>query len=128
MLCALKRKYKLFNIHICICCGRAFVRPFIFMGGLLSALSFLREGFFHLVIFTRGLLSALSFFDGRAFLWEGFCPGGLLSYTHIEAIDIMRLYVAHAIVFITYWSRLHQELNCQKLVYKCNMLGPFFLC
>jgi hypothetical protein len=45
MLSALKRKYKLFNVHICICCERAFVRPIIFTGGLLSALSFSREGF-----------------------------------------------------------------------------------
>jgi hypothetical protein len=58
------------------------VRPVIFTGGLLSVLSFSREGFcppchFHgrafvrPVIFKGGLLSALSFLDG----------GGLLSYT-----------------------------------------------
>jgi hypothetical protein len=40
MLSALKRKYKLFKVHICICCGRVFVHPIIFMGGLLSAKSF----------------------------------------------------------------------------------------
>jgi hypothetical protein len=84
MLSALNRKYKLFNVHIFICCGRAFVRPIIFTGGLLSAKSFLREGFclpchfhgrafVHLVIFTGGLLSALPLFDRRAFVWEGFC-------------------------------------------------------
>jgi hypothetical protein len=85
MLSALKWKYKLFNVHIYFCCGRAFVCPVIFTGGLLSAPSFLRVGFcppchFHMrafvrpVIFTGGLLSALSFLDGRAFVREGFFP------------------------------------------------------
>jgi hypothetical protein len=32
ILSALKRKYKLFYIHICICCGKGFVRPVIFTG------------------------------------------------------------------------------------------------
>jgi hypothetical protein len=65
--------------------GRAFVRPVIFTGRLLSALSFSREGFcppYHFygrafvrpVIFTGELLSALSFLEGRAFVREGFCP------------------------------------------------------
>jgi hypothetical protein len=81
----IEKKYKLFNEHICICCGRAFVRLIIFTGGLLSAKSFLREGFcppchfngrafVRLVIFTGGLLSALLLFDERAFVREGFCP------------------------------------------------------
>jgi hypothetical protein len=64
MLSALKRNYKLFNVHIFICCGRAFVRHIIFTGGLLSAKSFLRD---------LSFLSALSLFDGRAFVREGFC-------------------------------------------------------
>jgi hypothetical protein len=81
----IEMKCKLFNVHICIYCRRAFVWLVIFTGGLLSAQSFLREGFcppchFHRrafvrpVIFTGGLLSALSFLDGRAFVREGFCP------------------------------------------------------
>jgi hypothetical protein len=85
MWSALNWKYKLFNVQICICCGRAFGRPVIFTGGLLSALSFSQEGFcppcqchgrafVRLVIFTGGLLSTLSILDGRAFVWEGFCP------------------------------------------------------
>jgi hypothetical protein len=75
MSSALKRKYKLFKVHIYICCKRVI----IFTGGLLSAKSSLWEGFcqpchFHgrafvrLVIFTGGLLSAFSLFDGRAFV------------------------------------------------------------
>jgi hypothetical protein len=85
MLSALKNINYSKYMYICVCCGRAFVRPIIFTGGLLSGKSFLREGFcptchfhgrafVHLVIFTGGLLSALSLFDGRAFVREGFCP------------------------------------------------------
>jgi hypothetical protein len=74
-----KERIKCNNIHICICCGRAFVRPVTFMGGLLSALSFSLEGF----------LSALSFLDERALVWEGFCPTLIkLPYTNSEIIIV----------------------------------------
>jgi hypothetical protein len=98
MLSALKRKYKLFKVHICICCKRAFVRPIIFTGGLLSAKSSLLEGFcppchFHgrafvrLVIFTGGLLSTFSLFDVRAFV------------LHSEAVKSHHVYVIRDIIF-----------------------------
>jgi hypothetical protein len=70
-----------------------FCPPCHFHGMLLSALSFLREGFCppcyfygrafaRPIIFTGGLLSALSFLDGRAFVREGFWPSPVKHIYH----------------------------------------------
>jgi hypothetical protein len=83
MFSALKRKYKLFNVHVCICCGRAFVRP-VFTGGLFPPSHFHGRVFVPPVIFTGGLLSTLSFLDGTAFVREGFCPKLIKNITFFQ--------------------------------------------
>jgi hypothetical protein len=60
--------------------GKVFVRLVIFMGGLLSALSFSREGFCPPCHFLT---------------LEGFCPGGLLSYTLITIIGTVTVCGVH---------------------------------
>jgi hypothetical protein len=76
--CIKNEKKSIQRTYICICCGRAFIRPVIFRGGLLSAQSFSREGLigppshFHWRAFVPLL-------DERAYVWVG--GGGLLYNT-----------------------------------------------
>jgi hypothetical protein len=80
MLSALKRKYKVFNVHISmggllstlLFSWEGFCSPCHFHGRAFPPCHFHRRAFVHLVIFKGGLLSALSLFDRRAFVWEGF--------------------------------------------------------
>jgi hypothetical protein len=96
MLSALKRKYKLFNVHIIMYLlregfcppyyfhERAFVRQVILREGFCPPCHFHGRAFVRLVIFTGGLLSALSLFDGRAFVREGFCPTLVFRLTNTD--------------------------------------------